>query len=840
MRSSWGRPQGQEQGARGWYLWAGEESLGSRCGRKERQDDQNRIRTSCVAGYFAVRTVRTVLRREGRMTRTGSGHPGGKTTSQRSRRLASLAAVPVTELQGVGPSRARGLKKLGVHNILDLLWHVPRRYLDRSRQTPIAELHTVQPADGEQLTLIATIERLRKRQIRRRLTLYEATLTDETGRLRATWFNRKGWERLAAPGQTVACSGNLGWYRGRPSLEVHALEPVGVVGATGRIVPVHAASKEVGPEIVRTLVRETLQRAGPLRDPIPPDLLQQYRLLSRTEAFRQIHFPDDLGEARRARERLVYDELFLLEAGLAIRKRHLAETGTGISHTVNGPLRQVLIDRLPFSLTGAQTRALAEIEKDLASSLPMHRLLQGDVGSGKTVVAACALLCAVDSGRQAAIMAPTEVLAEQHYEGISSLLEGLMVSCQEGLLGERPLCIELLTNRTTGAQRRAVLQASAAAQVDILIGTHALIQEGVSIPRLGVAVIDEQHRFGVHQRVALKDKAGVSAESALSLQPMGSAVPEAAERKSGALPFLPGEVASGEAASQGAPAEPLLVPDVLIMTATPIPRTLSMTLYGDLDVSVLDELPPGRHPIVTRAVRPGRRRDRVYQYLLEEVAAGRQAYVICPLVEDSEALDATSAVAEYDRLREGPLAEARLGLLHGQMRSPEKHEIMARFYSGKIDVLVATTVVEVGVDVPNATVIVIEDADRFGLSQLHQLRGRVGRGLHSSICYLFCDPQTPDAQKRIDAMTRFTDGFALAEVDLEIRGEGSLFGARQSGASDLRVTRLIKDFHWVERAREDAFALVATDPCLLASRHALLREEVGMLLGEDVEWLLRS
>lgn len=747
------------------------------------------------------------------------------------RRLRSLTQVPVTRLHNVGPKRANALANLDIRTIYDLLWHVPRRYIDRTRQTAISELSRIRLADGEELMIVADVETHSKRQVRRRLSLHELSLTDGTDRLRATWFNRPGLARGVQTGTTVACSGTLKWFRGRPTLEVTAVEvlaqgpqgPQGVQGPQGPqgpqgaqgpqgevgvVMPIHPASMDVPTWLIRDLVREALERTGELYDPLPADLRRRHCLVSRTEAFRQIHFPDSVAAAGQARKRLVYDELFLLECALAIRKRTLEDDLHGYANLPDGALWKALRERLPYTLTGAQQRAIEEISSDLARDLPMHRLIQGDVGSGKTVVAAHALLASVDAGRPAALMAPTEVLAEQHHAVLTELLAGLCVPSDGDLLGQRPLTVELLTNRTTGAQRTHMLSRAERGELDIIVGTHALIQEDVHLPGLGVAVVDEQHRFGVHQRVALRE--------------LGTNTANAAN-------------AANTANTANA------VPDVLIMTATPIPRTLAMTLYGDLDITVLDELPPGRQPIETIAVGPDQTaRAGAYEHIRREVKAGHQAYVICPLVTESDQIEVKSATAEFERLAAEDLVGLRLGLLHGQLRPAAKRDVIRQFRSGDVDVLVATTVVEVGVDVPNATVMIIEDADRFGLSQLHQLRGRIGRGTASSTCYLFADPTTPEAQDRTRACCELSDGFRLAERDLEIRGEGSLFGAHQCGVSDLRVTRLVRDVGWVKKARYDAFELVAADPHLEDSKHVLLREEVQYLVDDDVEWLFKS
>ena len=474
----------------------------------------------------------------------------------------------------------------------------------------------------------------------------------------------------------------------------------------------------------------------------------------------------------------------------------LERESKAIRHQVGGELTERLYAALPFELTGAQRRVIAEIEHDLAGPHPMHRLLQGDVGSGKTVVAVSAMLTAVQGGHQGALMAPTEVLAEQHATGVRRMLEGVTVPDPRNLFGDRPLRIELLTNRVTGGERRDVLAGLADGTVDIAIGTHALIQEGVQFHSLGVVVIDEQHRFGVEQRAALRSKGDDDA-----------------------------------------------VPDVLVMTATPIPRTAAMTVYGDLDVSVLDELPPGRTPIVTHWADGPLMEQAAWATVRDEVAAGRQAYVVCPLIEESEKLEVASAQETFDRLAAGELKGLRLGLLHGRLPSSEKEAEMERFRQGRIDVLVATTVIEVGVDVPNATVMVILDADRFGIAQLHQLRGRVGRGEHASSCWLVTAGTPADSpavgNPRVEALVASTDGFALAEVDLELRGEGTIMNTAQKGRNDLKLASLRRDRELVSLARDAAFEIVDDDPMLVD--HPVLLDELRLLFStEDEEFLFKS
>jgi len=673
--------------------------------------------------------------------------------------------------------------------VLDLLQHYPRRYIDRTNEATIAEL-----AVGEEGMVLARVERVSTRRMGGRRTMVTAVVRDRSASLTCTFFNQPWREKQLAPGTEAVFFGKLEVFRGKRQMTNPVVDFVG--DKTGRIVPVYPQSEKarISTWDIAGAVAEALRRSQPrgVLDPVPAEVLRRYDLVDRWTALCGIHMPESIAEKERARLRLVFDELLRVQLGLVLRKRALEASMPGIAHVADGELVERFHASLPFPLTGAQRRAIAEITEDMVKPRPMHRLLQGDVGAGKTLVALSALLVAVQGGHQGALMAPTEVLAEQHHLGIRRLVEGLTVRDDATLMGERPVRVELLTNRTTQAERKRLLADLRAGGIDLLVGTHALIQEGIEFPSLGLVVIDEQHRFGVEQRAALREKsAGAS------------------------------------------------VPDVLVMTATPIPRTAAMTVYGDLDVSVLDELPPGRTPIDTRWARTEPEEAAVWQLVRDEVAAGRQAYVVCPLIEESETLEVRSAEQTYDELSAGELADLRVGLLHGRMSSAEKDETMTRFRDGHIDVLVATTVIEVGVDVPNATVMVILDAARFGIAQLHQLRGRVGRGAHVSYCRLVGEATTPDGEARLEALVRTTDGFELAEIDLDLRGEGTLMGERQKGRNDLRLASLRRDREWVGVAREIAFELVDAGAGL--AKHPELRTEVELILGEDdTEYLLKS
>jgi ATP-dependent DNA helicase RecG len=706
--------------------------------------------------------------------------------------LRELRAIPVSRLTGVGVALEERLAIMGIESVLDVLQHYPRRYIDRTHRSEIAALEV-----GEEATVFAEVRRVSGRRTRNGRALVEVVVTDGTSYLTCTFFNQAWRERQLTPETEVALFGKVDVYRGKRQMTnpvVDVVGPAGETDRTGKVVPIYPQSgkADIATWQMAKLVKDALRRCAKrgFADPVAA-IREELELESRDAAYRAIHQPEHIGAVQSARKRLIFDEFLRMQVGLVARKRAVAAAQSGIQHRVDGELVGAFHARLPFDLTGDQRDAIAEIERDLASPAPMHRLLQGDVGSGKTVVALSALLVAVQGGYQGAFMAPTEVLAEQHHLSATAMLAGLMVPSDGGLFDERPVRVELLTNRTTAAERRRLVGGLERGEVDILVGTHALLYGDAPFSRLGVVVIDEQHRFGVEQRALLTGRDGPQQ------------------------------------------------PDVLVMTATPIPRTAAMLIYGDLDKSELREMPPGRTPITTTVVGPNPlERADAYATLRAEVEAGRQAYVVCPLVEGSAKIEAKAATEELERLQVEELAGLRISLLHGQLPSREKESVMDAFRRGEIDVLVATTVIEVGVDVPNATVMIVEDADRFGLSQLHQLRGRVGRGGGASWCFLFADPQTPDSQERMAAMAASTDGFLLAERDLEIRGSGEVFGDRQSGFSDLKLGRIPRDEEQVLLARACAERLLDDDPDL--DRAAELREEVEDLLGDAVEFLFKS
>ena len=669
---------------------------------------------------------------------------------------------PVTVLQGVGPQQAKRLAKLGVRTIRDMLYFFPHRHNDYSQLEPINRIEY-----GQDVTIIAQVWDAGVRKTRGGGSLFKATLSDGTGFIESTWFNQPYLADKIKRGQQIVVSGKVNEYLGRLCFNSPEWEPLEQeLLHTARLVPVYPLTQGIRARWLRRLMKRTVDYwSKRLPDHLPVSVCQDASLPDLENALLQMHFPDNKRLLERARYRLAFDELFVLQIGL-LRRRHQWRSAPGKPLPVDDDTLSDFNRSLPYKLTGAQQRALGQIVADLRSDRPMNRLLQGDVGSGKTVVAAAAMALTVAAGAQAALMAPTEILAEQHYQTISRLLGQAP--------GSRPT-IRLLTGSVTGQERKDVYAGLAGGSVDVVVGTHALIQAGVQFKELALAVVDEQHRFGVHQRAALRQK-GYN-------------------------------------------------PHLLVMTATPIPRSLELTLWGHLDVSVIDEMPPGRQPIVTRLLLPTER-ERAYNFVRSQVEKGRQAFILCPLVEESDKVEAKAAVDEYERLQRFIFPNLRLGLLHGRLKGAEKEATMGRFAQGELDILVATSVVEVGIDVPNATVMLVEGADRFGLAQLHQFRGRVGRGEHASYCLLVSDSASPEAQERLQAVEATNDGFVLAQKDLELRGPGEFLGARQSGFPDLKLAS-VTDLHLVEAAREAARRFFETDPELADPDNRLLARRVA-------------
>ena len=662
----------------------------------------------------------------------------------------------INKVRGVGVKKAAAFARLGIQTVYDLLTYYPRAYEDQSRVTPIARLRA-----GERATVLAVIQQVQERQGRRRgFTILTVLLGDETGYAQAVWFNQRFLKTKLHEGRRILLTGKAEYaYKGGGQLALTNITSFELLGAeedAGEhlgILPVYAATEGLTQKQLRTMMEYALtQTVDELEENLPQRVREEYRLIGRRRAFQHIHFPKQEEELRTARRRLAFEELYLIQCGLLALKKRTAEEQEGIAHAADGTLVERVRAALPFTLTGDQEQVWGEISRDMESPLPMRRLVQGDVGSGKTAVALLALVKTVESGHQGAMMAPTEILARQHYDYLRELLTPLGVR------------VGFLSGRLTKKERTAVAAALGAHEVDIAVGTHALIQDHVAFAALGLVVTDEQHRFGVAQRTALEKKSA-------------------------------------------------LTPDVLVMTATPIPRTMTLTVYGDLDVSRIEHLPPGRQPIRT-FLRDETACAKIYAFVRREIESGRQAYVVCPLIEASEEMDLPSAEDVYEELAHGIFRGIPCGLLHGRMKSAEKEAVMTDFYANRVKLLVSTTVIEVGVNVPNASILVVEHAERFGLAQLHQLRGRVGRGSYASYCILIAG-RSASSQERLKVIEQTSDGFRLAEEDLRLRGPGQFFGAMQHGLGDLKIADVLADMDLLLLARRAALTTV-DDPAALS------------------------
>lgn len=683
---------------------------------------------------------------------------------------------PITVIKGITPRIATKFARLNVRTIHDLLYFSPRRYVDYSQRKHISELE-----EGEEQTIIATIWQARVATFGNRPGT-EAIVGDETGNIRIVWFNQPYLAKRFPTNDRIVISGTVSLFKGHKvfiSPEWEMLQDKELIH-TARLVPVYPLTQGLYPRQVRKWTKETIDSwAWQINDFLPSEIKSRCQLLDLPEAVAQIHYPDDHLIAEEAKKRLAFDELFLLQLGVLSKKRDWQQSQPGNAFKIDQEVITTFLRCLPFTLTRAQERVLGEIVVDLNQPRAMSRLLQGEVGSGKTVVAVLALLIAVANNWQGALMVPTEVLAEQHFNNICNYLSKASTHPLP-----HPPTIALLIGSLRDSEKEDLHHRIKRGEIDIVIGTHALIQKGVDFYRLGLAVIDEQQRFGVLQRSTLRQKG--------------------------------------------------FNPHILVMTATPIPRTMALTLYGDLDLSIIDELPPGRQKVKTKYLAP-RDIEKAYTFIHRQVTNGNQAFIICPLIEESEILEAKAATTEYEYLSSEIFTDLKLGLLHGRMSPADKEEVMRRFRDRKIDILVSTSVVEVGIDIPNATVMLVEGADHFGLSQLHQFRGRVGRGSEQSYCILIPGKSPHESGNRLQLMEKIHDGFALAQKDLELRGPGEFFGTHQSGLPDLKIAKL-SNLQLLELARQEAINLFQSDGNLEKPEHCPLRQQLSQVWSKDAEW----
>ncbi len=683
--------------------------------------------------------------------------------------VKELLKKNVQNIKGIGEARARLLNKLGIFTVEDIITYFPRGYEDRSRLKKINEL-----VDGESCAFEGIIvSKVSEHKFRKGLSMYKVLIKDGTGAITATWFNQHYIGKVLRIGESFIFFGKIVGRRGNLEVQSPVYEKQEDREAKNilRIVPVYPLVANLTQNTIRAAIKSALELVGgQLIEFLPESVLKEHGLSEINYSIQQIHFPTSDEDFKNARYRLVFEELFLLQLCLLSVKKAFEKDKKGIEFG-KVPQMEEFIGKLPFKLTNAQQKVFEEIERDMESCNVMNRLVQGDVGSGKTIVAVLALFKAVKNGYQGALMVPTEILAEQHYQSIGELMERYGIKTA------------LLTGSQSKKQKNAVLEGIKSGEIQILIGTHALIEDNIEFKRLGLVITDEQHRFGVRQRSLLSKK--------------------------------------GEA------------PDTIVMTATPIPRTLALILYGDLDISIIDELPPGRKPVKTYAVDDSMR-DRINSFIRKEVSEGRQVYIVCPLVEDSDEINAKSAVAHAEKIAKEDFRDLRVGLIYGKMKAKEKEEVMKKFVDGEIDILVSTTVIEVGVNVPNASIMVIENAERFGLAQLHQLRGRVGRGEHQSYCVLYNEGKTEVCRERMKIMQKTNDGFIISEKDLDLRGPGEFFGTRQHGIPELKIANLYSDIDILKKAQEAAVKLVNEDMGLENEENFRLKAKLMEILNEKL------
>ena len=675
-----------------------------------------------------------------------------------------LANISARYIKGVGPDRLKLLKRIGINTTKDALLYFPRRYEDRSNIRPISELIPETAQTIRARVMSSSVFRTKKG-----ITIFQLVVSDGTANLYCLWFRQPYMKQYFQPDDTVILYGRV-----QKTTKLQVIHPEYEIIRdtqaqeepihTGRIVPIYPLASGVNQRALRRIIKNSIEQySSQMDDMLPASMRARHKLLDIKTAINNIHFPADEGQRQAARRRIVFDEFFILQLALALRRQKIKSAPSAVLHEVNPSKEKEFFDLLAFEVTKAQKRVMEDIKKDMQSPKPMHRLVQGEVGSGKTVVSAYALFLACVSGHQGSIMVPTEILASQHYITLSRMFASLGIR------------VVLLINDMKKQERDNVLEHIRTGEADIIVGTHTLIQKGVAFKDLGVVVVDEQHKFGVEQRAALKTK-----------------------NKN---------------------------PDMLVMTATPIPRTMAMTLYGDMDISVIDELPQGKRDVKTMWV-DNSQIDNVYNFVKEHLSAGRQAYIVYPVINESESLKSEGAVCMYERLSSTVFKDFRLGLIHGRLDEGRKKHIMSDFKNKKIDLLIATTIIEVGIDVPNASIMIVENAERFGLSQLHQLRGRIGRSKDASFCILVSDANTEDARQRLEAISKIEDGFEIAQEDLNIRGPGELFGKQQHGTPILALGNVISDVDVLEETRKEAFGLIAEDPVLSDSRHEKLKNQL--------------